>query len=97
MCITWLIANKGRERSEVLCSQKSGHTECVWYDGRRQKDLVTPALFEMAMSGNADGIYSVLEDGDSVKPQVTFWSYFQCLSVITVAVVVSEDKVLPES
>ena len=42
------------------------------YDGRRQKDLVTPALFEMAMSGNADGIYSVLEDGDSVKPQVTY-------------------------
>jgi len=42
---------------------------------RRQKEVVTPALFEMAISGNADGIYSILEDGDSVNPQVLFWSY----------------------
>jgi len=33
---------------------------------------VTPALFEMAVSGNADGIYSLLEDGDFVNPHVIF-------------------------
>ena len=35
---------------------------------------MTPALFEMAVSGNADGIYSVLEDGDFVNPQVNLFS-----------------------
>jgi len=39
---------------------------------------VTPVLLEMAVNGNADGIYSVLEDGDSVNPQVMFSSHFLC-------------------
>ena len=42
----------------------------VYHKCRRQKEIVTPALFEMAVSGNADGIYSILEDEDFVNPQV---------------------------
>ena len=36
---------------------------------------MTPALFEMAVTGNADGIYCVLEDGDFVNPQVIFCTH----------------------
>jgi len=42
----------------------------VYHKCRRQKEIVTPALFEMAVSSNADGIYSILEDEDFVNPQV---------------------------
>jgi len=38
---------------------------------------VTPALFEMAVTGNADGIYSILEDGDFVNPQVMFHTFIK--------------------
>ncbi|XP_022109648.1 ankyrin-3-like [Acanthaster planci] len=35
---------------------------------RRQKSIVNPTLFECAMNGDADRLYSTLEDGDNVNP-----------------------------
>ena len=35
---------------------------------RRQKNIVNPTLFECAMNGDADRLYSILEEGDDVNP-----------------------------
>ncbi|XP_038049666.1 ankyrin-3-like [Patiria miniata] len=35
---------------------------------RRQRNLVNPSLFECAMNGDADRLYSTLEEGDQVNP-----------------------------
>ena len=37
---------------------------------RRQKDIVNPTLFDIAISGDKDGLYQLLEDGDDVNPSV---------------------------
>ena len=43
------------------------HTHCVI---RRQKELITPLLFEVAHSGNKDLLFKILENGDDVNPIV---------------------------
>lgn len=35
---------------------------------RRQKTIVNPTLFECAMNGDGDRLYSTLEEGDDVNP-----------------------------
>lgn len=35
-------------------------------------EYVTPALFDAALSGNTELLYSVLEDGDDVNPLVSY-------------------------
>ena len=37
---------------------------------RRQKELITPLLFEVAHSGNKDLLFKILENGDDVNPTV---------------------------
>ena len=37
---------------------------------RRQKELITPLLFEVAHSGNKDLLFKILENGDDVNPIV---------------------------
>ena len=40
---------------------------------KRQREIVTPVLFETAMNGDADKLYCTLEEGDCVNPLVSGW------------------------
>ena len=40
---------------------------------RRQNELMTPLLFEVAHSGNKDLLFAVLENGDDVNPIVSIY------------------------
>ena len=37
---------------------------------RRQSELVTPVLFDVAVSGNSELLFKILENGDDVNPSV---------------------------
>ena len=39
---------------------------------RRQNEIVTPMLFDAAVSGNADLLFTILENGDDVNPLVSY-------------------------
>ena len=50
---------------------------------RRQREILTPTLFEIARNGNKDELFQLLEDGDDVNPSVsdvtcTVGSIFLC-------------------
>ena len=38
---------------------------------RRQKEVVTPMLFEIAQNGDKDKLFQLLEDDDDVNPSVS--------------------------
>ena len=38
---------------------------------KRQRELVTPQLFEAAVTGNCSKLYEVIDDGDDVNPLVS--------------------------
>ena len=55
---------------------RQAHTPEVYREvknalNRRQRELVTPALFECAMTGDAQRLYCLLEEGDNVNPTVS--------------------------
>ena len=39
---------------------------------RRQKEVVTPTLFDIAVNGDKDKLYQLLENGDDVNPIVSY-------------------------
>jgi len=51
---------------------------------RRQWELVSPRLFEIAKSGDDEHILHVFENGDNVNPQVNQLSSFLFLRVTVV-------------
>ena len=38
---------------------------------RRQREIVTPTLFDAAVSGNGELFFKILENGDDVNPMVS--------------------------
>ena len=48
---------------------------------RRQREIVTPTLFECTMSGDAERLYNVLEEGDCVSPVSGFGQWPLYLAV----------------
>ena len=62
---------------------------------RRQREIVTPALFDTAVTGKSDHLFTILENGDDVNPLVStlqsHWSiYLTMSSIIIILIFVSE-------
>ena len=50
----------------------SRHKVCCMSSSRRQNEIVTPMRFDAAVSGNADLLFTILENGDDVNPLVSY-------------------------
>ncbi len=62
---------QGLEKARRLALQPGITQQVARAAERRQAGLVTPALFECALLGDADKLFCTLEDGDDVNPVVS--------------------------
>jgi hypothetical protein len=71
---------KGLSKAYKMARSKEMSQELKAALNRRQRALVTPALFECTMTGDAQRLFCLLEDGDNVNPTVSL-SLSLCISL----------------